>query len=308
MGLSITNLYGGYAGQDVLQDVSLTVGNGQIVALIGLNGAGKSTTLKHVIGERPVLQGSIKLNDVDLNQQPAEFKQQLAYVPEQPILYPELTLAEHLHLMLASHGFDDQDHWQKVMTLLQTFRLTDKLHWLPQNFSKGMQQKVMLVSAFALEAPLMVIDEPFIGLDVLAQKSLIQLMRDRAQAGGAILLTTHLVTAAVDYVDQFVLLDQGKVVDQASPATLAERHQLNLSEMDELFEWRDKNKQLISNLCIQIEPVVSRNAINATYASFSMIISLFFSYWWPAPLFWSCSHYSGKIFQRLPVGQPTQQS
>ncbi|WP_242977434.1 ABC transporter ATP-binding protein, partial [Fructobacillus ficulneus] len=184
MGLTITNLYGGYAGQDVLKDLSLTVPDGQIVALIGLNGAGKSTTIKHIIGQRPVHTGQIMLNDVSLTANPSEFKQQLAYIPEQPILYAELTLGEHLHLMLASHGLDDSQHWQKAQDLLKTFRLEDKLHWLPQNFSKGMQQKVMLVAAFALEAPLMVIDEPFLGLDVLAQRDLVSLMQERANEGG----------------------------------------------------------------------------------------------------------------------------
>ncbi|CAK1221868.1 ABC-type multidrug transport system [Fructobacillus cardui] len=235
MGLSITKLYGGYAGQDVLKDVSITVPDGQIVALIGLNGAGKSTTFKHIIGERPIRAGKVVLNEVDLVQNPTAFKEQLAYIPEQPILYDELTLAEHIHLMLASHGLDDQAHWHQAMTLLATFRLDDKLHWLPKHFSKGMQQKVMLVVAFSLEAPLMVIDEPFIGLDVLAQKALVQLMENRTKAGGAILLTTHLLSSAAAFVDQFVWLDQGEVREQASPEELAAEHQISLAEMDELF-------------------------------------------------------------------------
>ncbi|CAK1239577.1 ABC-type multidrug transport system [Fructobacillus tropaeoli] len=235
MGLSITKLYGGYAGQDVLKDVSITVPDGQIVALIGLNGAGKSTTFKHIIGERPIRAGKVVLNEVDLVQNPTAFKEQLAYIPEQPILYDELTLAEHIHLMLASHGLDDQAHWHQAMTLLATFRLDDKLHWLPKHFSKGMQQKVMLVAAFSLEAPLMVIDEPFLGLDVLAQKALVQLMEDRTKAGGAILLTTHLLSSAAAFVDQFVWLDQGEVREQASPEELAAEHQISLAEMDELF-------------------------------------------------------------------------
>lgn len=235
MGLSIKKLYGGYAGQDVLKDVSITVPDGQIVALIGLNGAGKSTTFKHVIGERPIRSGKVVFNEVDLVENPTAFKEQLAYIPEQPILYDELTLAEHIHLMLASHGLDDQEHWHQAMALLVNFRLDNKLHWLPKHFSKGMQQKVMLVAAFSLKAPLMVIDEPFLGLDVLAQKALVQLMEERTKAGGAILLTTHLLSSAAAFVDQFVWLDQGEVREQASPAELAAEHQISLVEMDELF-------------------------------------------------------------------------
>lgn len=235
MALEVNNLSAGYAGQPVVNNLTFSVEEGQIVGLIGLNGAGKSTTLKQVVGLRQPLTGSLTLDGHDLAKEPAAYKAQLAYIPEQPVLYEELTLDEHLHLNLAAHGQDDEKHWQRVEDLLSLFRLTDKGHWLPTHFSKGMKQKVMLVAAFSLDVKLLVIDEPFLGLDVLAQKQLVTLMRKRSNEGTAVLLTTHLLSQAADYVDDFALLENGQL-DFFGPATaLAEARSVSVLELDELF-------------------------------------------------------------------------
>ena len=236
MGLKIENLTGGYAGNIVLKDVSFNVDNGKIVALIGLNGAGKSTTINHIIGELQPKQGSISLNGTLLSCQPTAFKSQIAYIPEQPILYDELTLSEHLHLMLATHGKDDVTSWTYTMELLKMFRLQDKLKWLPIHFSKGMRQKVMLVAAFMLRSPLLIIDEPFLGLDTLAQKNVIGLIREQANNGSSVLMTTHLLASSAQFVDEFIVLDQGSKYFSGTPQNLADKHGLTLSTLDNFFD------------------------------------------------------------------------
>ncbi|WP_459523914.1 ABC transporter ATP-binding protein [Leuconostoc lactis] len=236
MGLKIDNLTGGYAGNQVLKDVSFDVADGQIVALIGLNGAGKSTTINHIIGERLPQSGKITLNGVDLVQDPSNFKSQLAYIPEQPILYDELTLGEHLDLMLAAHDLDKAAVWPEVVNLLDLFRLTDKLHWLPSHFSKGMRQKVMLVSAFMLNAPLLLVDEPFLGLDTLAHRDVVRLIQAQAAAGNSVLMTTHLLSSAAQFVDVFVVLAAGEVRFVGTPQTLADQYQLTLATLDDYFD------------------------------------------------------------------------
>ena len=236
MGLKIDNLTGGYAGNQVLKDVSFDVADGQIVALIGLNGAGKSTTINHIIGERLPQSGKITLNGVDLVQDPSNFKAQLAYIPEQPILYDELTLGEHLDLMLAAHDLDKAAVWPEVVNLLDLFRLTDKLHWLPSHFSKGMRQKVMLVSAFMLNAPLLLVDEPFLGLDTLAHRDVVRLIQAQAAAGNSVLMTTHLLSSAAQFVDIFVVLAAGEVRFVGTPQALADQYQLTLATLDDYFD------------------------------------------------------------------------
>lgn len=240
MGLKINNISGGYAGNNILKNVSFDVPNGEIVALIGLNGAGKSTTVNHIIGELQPQMGSIVLNDNNIVSEPTAFKSQLAYIPEQPILYDELTLAEHLHLMLAAHEKDNENTWERVVSLLTMFRLEDKLNWLPIHFSKGMRQKVMLVSAFMLNAPLLIVDEPFLGLDTLAQRDVVSLMKEQAKLGNSILMTTHLLASAATFVDRFVVLHDGEVRFVGAPSALAEENQLTVDHLDDLFDLMQK--------------------------------------------------------------------
>src|SRR5699024_11823614 len=114
----------------------------------GVHCAGKSTTIKHILCLLRPQKGKISLNDVVLTQQPTKFKREVAYIPETPILYPELTLKEHLELTMLSYHLDENKAWKRAHELLKMFRLDDKLEWLPIHFSKGMRQKVRIVSAF----------------------------------------------------------------------------------------------------------------------------------------------------------------
>ncbi|MCH3923118.1 ABC transporter ATP-binding protein [Limosilactobacillus sp.] len=211
MALEIKNLVGGYSQIPVLKDVSLDVQPGELVGLIGLNGAGKSTTLNHVIGILRPFSGSITLNDLSLATNPEEYKQQIAYVPETPILYDELTLREHLELTMTAYGLDTQEAWKRAHRLLKIFRLDNKLDWFPANFSKGMKQKVMICCAFMTDAKLLIVDEPFYGLDPLAVHDLLGLIEEKKKAGVAVLMSTHVLDTAQKYCDRFVLLAAGKV-------------------------------------------------------------------------------------------------
>ena len=168
MSLEINQLTGGYAHVPVLKEVSFTVPNNQVVGLIGLNGAGKSTTIKHIIGLLTPQKGTITLDGVTLQSNPDQYRQKVAYVPETPVLYPELTLKEHLELTMMAYDLNVEETWVKANALLKRFRLDNKLDWFPVHFSKGMRQKVMIVNAFMTNADLFIIDEPFTGLDPLA--------------------------------------------------------------------------------------------------------------------------------------------
>lgn len=211
MALEIKNLVGGYSQIPVLKDVSLDVQPGELVGLIGLNGAGKSTTLNHVIGILRPFSGSITLNGLGLATNPEEYKQQIAYVPETPILYDELTLREHLELTMTAYGLDSQVACERAHRLLKIFRLDNKLDWFPANFSKGMKQKVMICCAFMTDAKLLIVDEPFYGLDPLAVHDLLDLIEEKKKAGVAVLMSTHVLDTAQKYCDRFVLLAAGKV-------------------------------------------------------------------------------------------------
>lgn len=211
MALEVNQIVGGYSQIPVLHKVSFTVKPGELVGLIGLNGAGKSTTINHVIGLLRPFSGSITLNGTKIDQDPAKYKRQIAYVPEAPVLYNELTLREHLKLTMTAYELDPDQTWPRVHQLLKTFRLDNKLDWFPADFSKGMKQKVMICCAFMTNAKLLIVDEPFYGLDPLAVHDLLDLIEERKQAGTAVLMSTHVLDTAQRYCDRFVLLANGRV-------------------------------------------------------------------------------------------------
>ncbi|EEI23494.1 ABC transporter ATP-binding protein [Lentilactobacillus hilgardii] len=220
MTLQISNLVGGYSQVPVLKDVTFDVKDGELVGLIGLNGAGKSTTINHIIGLLTPFKGSVKINGVAIDDDVKKYKQQIAYIPEQPIVYKELTLKEHLEMTMLAYNLDQNEAWKRADKLLKTFRLENKLNWFPDNFSKGMRQKVMIVCAFLTNAKLFIIDEPFLGLDPLAVNDLLNLISERKRQGASILMSTHVLDTAQRYCDRFVLLHDGKVRTEGTLAQL----------------------------------------------------------------------------------------
>ena len=230
MTLKIEHLTGGYIGVPVIKNINLEIKPGEVLGVIGLNGAGKSTTIKHILGLLRPQKGKITLNGIDLAAQPTKFKRQVAYIPETPVLYSELTLKEHLQLTILSYQLDEKQAWAKAHKLLQMFRLDDKLDWLPIHFSKGMKQKVMIVCAFLANTELLVIDEPFTGLDPLAVANLVQLIKNAANQGKMVLMSTHILANSVQAVSRYAVLNNGKI---AAAGTLAEiRMHYALKETD----------------------------------------------------------------------------
>lgn len=220
MTLTISHLVGGYSQVPVVKNVSFEVGDGELVALIGLNGAGKSTTINHIIGLLTPQHGDITIDGISLLANPTVYKEKIAYIPEQPILYDELTLKEHLELTMMAYQLDENKAWKKAQRLLKLFRLDNKLDWFPANFSKGMKQKVMLVNAFMTEAKVFIIDEPFIGLDPVAVHDLLALITETKLNGAAVLMSTHVLDTAEKFADKFVLLHNGEVKTMGGLATL----------------------------------------------------------------------------------------
>lgn len=211
MVLKIEHLTGGYTGIPVIKDINLEIQPGEALGIIGLNGAGKSTTIKHILGLLRPQKGKIVLNSVELVKQPTEFKRQVAYIPEVPVLYEELTLKEHLELTMMSYQLDEEKAWKRANELLKMFRLDDKLDWMPIYFSKGMKQKMMIVTAFLADTDLLVIDEPFTGLDPLAVTNLIDLIKKAVAQKKMILMSTHILADAEQAISNYAVLNNGKI-------------------------------------------------------------------------------------------------
>lgn len=236
MTLEIKNLVGGYRNVPVVKGINISIQPGEVVGLIGLNGAGKSTTIKHILGLLKPISGEILLNDQLLSKNPTEFKQKIAVIPETPVLYPELTLKEHLELTMLAYGLDQKTAWEKANKLLELFRLDNKLDWLPIHFSKGMKQKVMIVNAFLTESDLLIIDEPFTGLDPLAVANLIDLIKEARDSGKMILMTTHVLETAQKVVNRYVVLNNGIITVDGDLATVKAQYNVSDDDFGQLYQ------------------------------------------------------------------------
>ena len=235
MTLTVKHLSGGYFQHPVLKDLNFEIENGELVALIGLNGAGKSTTIKEIIGLLKPTSGSIEIDGLSLNKSASQYRQKIGFIPESPVLYEELTLREHIEVTAMAYDIPMDVAMQRADKLLKTFRLEKRLDWFPANFSKGMKQKVMIVGAFLIEPSLYIIDEPFLGLDPLAIHALLELLKEEKAKGKSILMSTHVLSTAEKYCDRFIFLHEGQIKSQGTLAQIKEQFAMPDASLDELY-------------------------------------------------------------------------
>lgn len=233
--LEVKNVTGGYANIPVLKEVSFTVADGELVGLIGLNGAGKSTTIKEIIGLLTPYQGEIFIEGQGLKGNEEKYRKKIGFIPETPILYEELTLKEHLEVVAMAYDLDWDQTWKQVERLLTVFRLEEKLDWFPVHFSKGMKQKVMIICALMVNPRLLIVDEPFLGLDPIAIADLVSLLEEQKERGTSILMSTHVLDSAEKMCDRFVILHQGQVLADGNLSQLQERFHMPHSSLNEMY-------------------------------------------------------------------------
>ena len=235
MTLTVKQVTGGYGQVPVLKDISFEVNNGELVGLIGLNGAGKSTTIKEIIGLLQPIKGTIAVDGLRLSENAEAYRKKIGFIPETPVLYEELTLREHIEVTAMAYDIPKEVAFQRAEKLLTTFRLEKRLEWFPANFSKGMKQKVMILCAFLVEPSLYIIDEPFLGLDPLAIHALLELMNEMKQTGAGILMSTHVLATAERYCDRFIMLHNGQIRAQGSLVQLQQVFDMPHASLDDLY-------------------------------------------------------------------------
>lgn len=214
--LKIENLTGGYLNIPVLKNISFTIEDGELVGLIGLNGAGKSTTIKEIIGLLKPYNGEITIDGLSIEQDNQNYRKKIGFIPETPSLYEELTLKEHIEITAIAYDIPVEKALQRAESLLETYRLSDKLDWFPSLFSKGMKQKVMIICAFIIDPSLFILDEPFLGLDPLAIADLVAHLEEEKKKGKSILMSTHVLDSAEKMCDRFIILHKGQIKAQGT--------------------------------------------------------------------------------------------
>ena len=195
-----------------VDDLSLEVCSGDIFAFIGHNGAGKTTTLKAVVGILPFEEGTIKIDDLDINEYPLEVKKRLAYIPDEPKLYDMQTGAQYLNFIADIFDVNAVDRRERIEKYAELLEIRKALNDPINSYSHGMKQKLQIISAFIHNPKLMVMDEPFVGLDPKAAFSFKQLMREFCENGGAIFFSTHFLEVAEKLCDKVAVIKGGKLI------------------------------------------------------------------------------------------------
>ncbi|MFD3261295.1 ABC transporter ATP-binding protein [Paenibacillus lentus] len=234
--LQVEELSGGYSlGRPVLHDIQFEVQPGEMVGLIGLNGAGKSTTMKHILGLMTPHRGGVVIQGKTRDEEPEIYQSSLAFVPESPLLYEELTVREHLEFAARAYNVDQKDYAERSERLLKLFHMEEKADSLSMHLSKGMKQKVMIMCAFVARPPLYIIDEPFLGLDPLGIRSLLDFMLEMKESGSSILLSSHILSTIENYCDRFIVLHKGRVIAQGTLHEIAEQAQMPGASLENIF-------------------------------------------------------------------------
>ena len=210
--LDIQHLTKTYGEKKAVDDLTLHIAPGEIYGFIGHNGAGKTTTLKSVVGILQFDQGEITIGGKSIKTDPLACKRLLAYIPDNPDLYDYMTGIKYLHFIADVFGVDAQTRRKRIRTYADTFELTGDLAQPIAAYSHGMKQKLAIIAAWLHDPRLIVMDEPFVGLDPKAAHTLKGMMRQVCDNGGAIFFSTHVLEVAEKLCDKVAIIKGGRLI------------------------------------------------------------------------------------------------
>jgi len=211
--LQITALSKSYDGKkNACDNINLTINNGDIYGFIGHNGAGKTTLLKSIVGIHNFNSGEILIDGISLKNHPLEAKKRMAYIPDQPEIYDSLTGNEFLQFIADVFSIDGQQRKIEIERYAHMFEIFDVLNNPISSYSHGMKQKLVIISALLHHPTLLVLDEPFVGLDPKASFLLKEVFKEMCAQGAAIFFSTHVLEVAEKLCTKIAIIKQGKIV------------------------------------------------------------------------------------------------
>ena len=211
---SLTMIYGN--GHQATDEVSFTVKAGEIVGFAGPNGAGKTTVIKMLTGILKPTSGTAVINGFDINKDPINAKRSFAYIADNPDILIQLSGLEYLNFIADMYEIPEDVRKEKIGTLSERFGMKDVLTTQMREYSHGMRQKLMVISALIHNPPAWILDEPMTGLDPTAAFELKQMMREHANAGNAVLFSTHVLEVAEQLCDKILIINKGKIITEGT--------------------------------------------------------------------------------------------
>ena len=216
--LEISHFQKRYGTTVAVRDLSLTVEAGDIYGFIGHNGAGKTTLIRSIVGVQPIDGGSIKIAGIDVAQDPVEAKRLIAYVPDNPDVYDFMTGIQYLTFIADIFEVPVADRQSRIEQLAGRLELTDSLSSPVSSYSHGMRQKLVVIGALLHEPKLLVLDEPFVGLDPLASHELKQMLHELAARGSAVFFSSHVLEVVEKLCNKVAIIRHGELVSAGTTA------------------------------------------------------------------------------------------
>lgn len=223
-------------GKKAADNVSLTVESGDIYGFIGHNGAGKSTTIRAVVGVLDFTEGEIYIDGHSVKDEPMECKKVTAYIPDNPDLYENLTGIQYLNFVADVFGISAAEREEKIKKYADLFEITDSLGDMISSYSHGMKQKVAIISALIHDPKLMVMDEPFVGLDPKAAFTLKEIMHEMCRNGSAIFFSTHVLDVAEKLCNKVAIIRKGRIITTGTMEEITEGHSLEETFLEAYHE------------------------------------------------------------------------
>lgn len=233
--IQIRNLTKSYGEYLAVNNLTLDVNSGEIFGFLGVNGAGKTTTLRMLTGVLKPTSGHINIAGFDMAKNPTAAKKLIGYVPDRPYLYNRLTAAEYLRFVADLHDVPEEAISERTEILLKQYALINWRDQLIENFSHGMKQRLAICAALMHQPKILVVDEPMVGLDPHGAKLLKQYFQSYADAGMAILLSTHSLNVAEELADRLAIINRGEVIATGSLDQIRELTGGQAKNLEEIF-------------------------------------------------------------------------
>jgi len=211
--IDLINVTKSYSGEyKAVDDVSISIRDGEVFGFIGPNGAGKTTTIKLITGISNLSAGSIKINNINIKDNPIECKMQFGFVPDSPDMFLRLKGIEYLNFMADMYGVSSKDRRDKIENLSERFEMTKALGDQIQSYSHGMRQKIIIIGALIHEPSVWILDEPMTGLDPKSSFILKEMMREHANKGNTVFFSTHILEVAEKICDRVAVINKGRII------------------------------------------------------------------------------------------------
>lgn len=214
--ITIKDLRKSYGKNEVLKGINLTINEGDIYAFVGSNGAGKTTTIKSMLGILPFDSGDVLYDDLSIKTDGLKIKEELAYIPDNPDIYEHLTGLEYLNFIADMYETSEEYRNEKIREYAKELEIDTKLNDKIGSYSHGMKQKIVIISALIHDPKVIIMDEPFVGLDPISTHTLKEIMKKLTKEGKIIFFSTHVLDVAEKLCNKIAIIKNGKIIAEGS--------------------------------------------------------------------------------------------